>query len=298
MSIKESFIVVFLVICGTLSAQTTYMEHIKKQGGSRTTVPDSDWMGKNAIDVVQDAARFLNDAEKVAKRAVELIGIAATHSTDTTARRIATTHLVIALKSESTLIASSANSYLSKFAPEDFTAEAQSIITGMLENLNSYNYERVARMAASKGVGLNALSQVFLTKKMNIEKKWDIALALSRLGDEYAINWIVKKLSRANNQLYVIEVAKDLVYTRQPKILDLCVEALKNPDLLCDCVNPNVSQKIDCGYRLMEKIGPLIKDFPVTFNSLGMLGSDAEYEAALKRVRQWLNERERVEYLL
>lgn len=284
---------VFFALCVStfsLAQHNSYLEDVRALGGSSIETPDYSWKGKDVTLVINEASQFLVDSvDAVSSEAVAVMSLAALNSTDSHSRRRVVELLTKALVHNGISTASTANRYLAKFSQDDFTKEAVDSLDSFLLDARHYNYIKVARMAAEKGIGTNALSQAFHSGGLKLQKKWDVSICLARLDYDPATQWIIGKIERADNPFVVIEMSKDLVYTQQPSLIDLCVNVLKNKGLKCESVNPNISTKIDCGYRLMEIVGPVIKDFPVKFDDLGMLGSDQEYEEALLTVRQWLD---------
>jgi hypothetical protein len=101
-------------------------------------------------------------------------------------------------------------------------------------------------------------------------------LALARLGEESAINEILSKVSSKetdNKMIYVYY--PDLIYTRQKKMYDFLIERMMDKKAQCYSANPNSSEKIDCGYRIVEILASAIKDFPQRSDS--------------KNARKWLD---------
>ncbi len=283
----------FWALCAStfsLAQQNSYLDEVKAHGGSNIATPDHSWKDRDVSIVINEAVRFLADPiDGVSSEAVAVMSLAALNSTDINSRRRVVELLTKSLNHEGNSTATVANRYLAKFSPDDFSKEAADTLNSFLLDVRHYNYVKVARMAAEKGIGTIALSQAFHSGSLKIQKKWEISICLARLDYTPATQWITGKIERAGNPFVVIEMAKDLVFTRQPSLINLCVDVLKNKDLKCESANPDISTKIDCGYRLMEIVGPVIKDFPVKFDRLGMLGSDKEYEEALLTVRQWLD---------
>jgi hypothetical protein len=76
------------------------------------------------------------------------------------------------------------------------------------------------------------------------------------------------------------------VYTRQPAIFKFLEGVINNNSENCQSSNPDSSKKMLCGYRVMEQIAPVIKDFPVKTDETGDLVSN-DYVAALQQVRSW-----------
>lgn len=217
-----------------------------------------------------------------------MIATAAINSKNLSVRQQAVEHLSESLNSSGSFTATKANNYLKDFSVKDFDETSKTTIRKFLTNFGAYNYFEVAKMAASKGVGTEQLATIYHNEKMSVDKKWNIAIALSRLGYEETIDWLTLKLAKAEpSSEFVLTLVPDLIYTRQKKLVDYCVKLLQTPNLKCDCANSDISNKTDCGYRIMEWLAPIIKNYPIKFNSSGTLDSDKEYKEALIIVRKW-----------
>ena len=268
------------------------MEMIKMQGGAFQSLPDSVWKGRKASLVVSSALPYIKDeVDAVAAEAVLLITKSAVNSTDTALRRQVVGYLTECLSSKGAFTANAAKTGLNSFRASDFTLSSRKTIENLLTDITTYNYVEIARMAASKGIGYEAISMVFYNEKMNIEKKWSLAIALTRLGNKQVEEWILSKLNKANPEASFVEaIVPDLVFTRSKPVIDFCVSLLQDESLKCSCVNPDVSTKVECGYRIMEWLAPIVVNFPVKFDSIGMLKNDNEYKNALIAVRKWFND--------
>jgi len=117
-------------------------------------------------------------------------------------------------------------------------------------------------------------------------------LALARMGDENAIDYISKKLQNAPiNDAFAYDIAPALVYTRQPEIVDFLETQIQSDEANCSVANPDSNQKISCAYRIMEAMAPAIDNFPIPTDEFGELMAD-DYEKALQDLRKWFNENE------
>ena len=79
---------------------------------------------------------------------------------------------------------------------------------------------------------------------------------------------------------------------RQKESFDYCISILNSKERLCHSLNPDNSESILCGYRILEMLAPVVVNIPLTVDASGSLSSD-DYESQLESVRQWfLNNRE------
>ena len=127
-----------------------------------------------------------------------------------------------------------------------------------------------------------------MTPELPVKRKWNLALALARMGDEKALNYCLEKVKKASidNQI-VGYVLPDLLYTRQKAAVDYCVELLYSDEKQCRSANPDSPEAIPCAYRIIELLSPVIIDFPVKVNPAIGLESD-NYPETLQSVREWL----------
>jgi hypothetical protein len=177
--------------------------------------------------------------------------------------------------------------YLQEFSPADFNEMAQAVIFTRLQYMKAPHYGGLARLAGYLGIGEEVLYRHYLTPDMPVKEKWDIALALSRMGKPEALAYCLKKIKSlpVNNNM-VHYALPDLIYTRQKQAIAYCVELLYTDEKLCRSSNPDLSESFPCGYLVMELLAPVIVDFPVKADITGQLETD-DYPAALQTVRKW-----------
>lgn len=108
-----------------------------------------------------------------------------------------------------------------------------------------------------------------------------------RQGDEALARELVATLEQMPMSAeYAERLVPDLVYTRSRPVLDHLHGLISVPRKHCRSPNPNVSQRIDCGYAIAEQLGRATEKFPVPLDFEGMFDTD-DYPAALARVRKW-----------
>ncbi|MDR0683283.1 MAG: hypothetical protein LBG15_15795 [Dysgonamonadaceae bacterium] len=178
--------------------------------------------------------------------------------------------------------------YLQDFAPADFDAESRAALVALLTKPNSPHYGKLVLLAGYLNIGRDELYRQYMTPELPVKRKWNLALALARTGDEKALNYCLEKVKKAplDNQI-VGYVLPDLLYTRQKAAVDYCVKLLYNDEKHCRSANPDSPEAIPCAYRIIELLSPLIIDFPVKVNPDIGLESD-NYPETLQSVRDWL----------
>ena len=122
------------------------------------------------------------------------------------------------------------------------------------------------------------------------KNRWAAHLALARMSDNASIHFILEKLKNAEyNDALVYDVVPDLIYTRNPEIFRTLEAVIRHDDPTCESANPDSNKKILCGYRVMEAIAPVIKNFPISSDGDGNVNVDS-YEEALQQTRTWLKD--------
>ncbi|GAB6013128.1 hypothetical protein [Viscerimonas tarda] len=176
---------------------------------------------------------------------------------------------------------------LKSFAVADFDTASQAEIVRLLTKPNYPHYDDIALLAGYIGVGKEVLMQHYQNPNLPVRKKWNIALALSRMGEKIPFDYCLSKIKKAPVNSYAINyLFPDLIYTRQKAAIDYCVEWLNSDEKLCQSPNPDYSESIPCAYAILELLAPVVEDFPVSVNPAIGLESD-DYEKTLQDVRNW-----------
>jgi hypothetical protein len=122
--------------------------------------------------------------------------------------------------------------------------------------------------------------------------RWRCYLALARMGDESSLDFVLAAVrKRGVNDRVVYNDFPDLVYTRQRKAFDFLVKELFSDEQKCHSPNPSIDREMVCGYRIMEMLAPVIKDFPLSVTAAGTINT-RNYENALEKARKWLKQHE------
>jgi hypothetical protein len=207
--------------------------------------------------------------------------------TTTSSRKIAVNCLTKGLNDVNGGLVGLLIEYLQNFSPADFDAESQSLILDNLKKIKRPHYEDLVLLAGFTGVGRDELYRQYSTPDLPIRKKWNIALALARMGDKESLDYCIQKVKQAPvNSNLVGYVLPNLIYIRQKAALDYCVELLYSDEKLCSSPNPDCSESILCAYRIIELLAPAIIDFPLEVNPAIGLESD-DYPKTLQTVRDW-----------
>ena len=127
-----------------------------------------------------------------------------------------------------------------------------------------------------------------LLPRLSAPDRWAAQLALARLGDREALATVLARAKRYPvNDDVVYELLPDLVYTRQKEAIDYLVSIVHSDEKNCQSADPEAEQSILCGYRVLELLAPVIRDFPLALDESGDLAV-SDYPKALADARSWL----------
>ncbi|NOS94263.1 MAG: hypothetical protein HOP30_20300 [Cyclobacteriaceae bacterium] len=177
---------------------------------------------------------------------------------------------------------------LSAFQREDFTLASRDSLRNIVQQKVSHyaSWLRLIGYVRLKDQVSSIRSQIE-QGRLSRSEKWAAYLALSRMGDESALQFVLTRVKQLKvNDEVVYELFPDLIYTRQPVPIQYLVEVLNNDDPLCESADAENAKPLTCGYRIMELLAPVIKDFPIKVDVSGDL-SVTDYKVALQQVRAW-----------
>lgn len=270
-----------------------YMDIVRKEVYSSSPGKEL-YSKKNAGELLKLLNKYYSDTlAKVRSKAYYLTYKATYKSNDKELRNVSVFNLVQALKDEDSGNIGSAASWLTNFYSDDFNEASKDSLRIIMHKQSSY-LDRIIKLVAF--AGLNDQIE-YLTKNLrngnyrSSKVIWATHLALARLGVEEEIDFcvdLVKKQTVNDNVIY--ELVPDLVYIRHRKAIDYLIEILQDESKNCYSANPENPQRIACGYRVMEYLAPIIKDFPIEVDSTGDIIAD-DYENALKLTRKWFKEK-------
>jgi HEAT repeat protein len=175
---------------------------------------------------------------------------------------------------------------------EVYTDEMRNLLVGKLNPRPFYYEELVLALAhineqqAIKPIINHLRTQ---SSEMSQMERWQAHIALARLGEKPALDFIVRKAQELPvNDDMIYDIYPTLAFTRQKAAVDVLVEQVFNEEQNCSSPDPDSNQKITCAYRILEIIAPIIQDFPIPVDeATGDLDTD-DYEAALQQAREWL----------
>lgn len=180
--------------------------------------------------------------------------------------------------------------WLQSFSKNDFPAEAKELINALLRNSQVPHRKRLIMLAGYVNAGKEWMKRQSLQPDLSPNDRWFLNLALARLGDEAGIEFCLGALQplELNNNLVEFGLP-DIIYTRQKKLLNICIDYLNSDEPACLSADPDNETPLLCGYRILEMIAPVIIDFPVKVSAIGGLET-TDYRQALLTARQWFRE--------
>lgn len=182
-------------------------------------------------------------------------------------------------------------SAVTRFSHADFKTDVLDSLRALLQRVPPH-YDKWVKAAGYLGITdqvqtINLQIQSGALKSKSY--RWAALLALSRLGDEAAINQVMDRVTKLGiNDDVVYEVLPGLAYTRHPKAVKYLVDALQSDAYQCESADPESVATIPCAYRIMELLAPIIKDFPLQVDGSGDINTK-DYAKALRDARAWFS---------
>ena len=277
----------FFLLPITLNAQTLpqFMEEVRE--GSYATVPQSIWQQEEK-SLLQELLPYLQDtSQSVRLRAYGIARQAGLNSDDPELRQEVLARLIAGIADSDRSISVRNTSGLKNFLRQDFTtASANELLTYL--NTNTPNLEELLLL-----IGFvqpeNAVASIRpLVGQLRGMDRMAAWLALSRLGEEDAIQYVMERVQRqpVNDDL-VYEIVPFLVYTRRQEAFQFINRIIQSNEPTCLSADADSEENILCSYRVLEYIAPVMLDFPLPVDEFGELEID-DYEAGLAVVREWM----------
>ena len=175
---------------------------------------------------------------------------------------------------------------LQSFPKSEFDSEARQNLTKLLLG-NPPHQDKLIQLAGFleiKGILMDKLGQEEITKK----DKQSIKLALVRTGDEAKLKNLMKNVKKIPiGDEFVFEVLPILIYVRQKKVTDYLLEIIMSDEKKCTPADAETPGNINCAYRIIEAVAPVINDFPYEVDDFGDLITK-DYSKVLSKTRKWI----------
>lgn len=122
----------------------------------------------------------------------------------------------------------------------------------------------------------------------NKSTKQALKLALVRTGDEARLKNLMKNVKKIPiGDDFIYQIIPILIYVRQKAATDYLMEIILQDSEDCTPADAETSGTVNCAYRIIEALAPVVIDFPVEVDDFGDIITK-DYEASLKKVRKWI----------
>lgn len=179
--------------------------------------------------------------------------------------------------------------YLTQCRRQDFTPQAVELFVSQFNGTSWFSKDLLLMAGFLGDASCRSVLEdiAWSVQPEHRRLQWHACLALSRMGDNNAMNWCLSQISRTGiNDGVVYELLPGLVYTRQPRMFEFLISVLNSDDNLCTSSNPDSGASILCGYRVMEYLAPVIRGYPLKQLPSGDMDT-RDYHKSLLTVRGW-----------
>ena len=285
------FTILLLLITATALAQTKSLDNYFAQirVGKYANVPAEVNKPELASGLLKSLSVYVMDTMPVVRaRAAGLVRTIGLQSKVQSVRTQAVQQLMTAAKDKDTGNAGVVLNYLTGFRKNDFSVAAKDSLYAYFQR-KSGNINTLIRLLGYLNVqkAKNELFSLSQDGAAGRKDRWAALLALSRMGDEQAINDVMNRVKRMPvSDALVYEVFPDLVYTRRREAFNYLLETLYSDAKNCESADPERPSRIPCAYRVMEMLAPAIGSYPLKLSDSGDAVT-SDYPAALTQVREW-----------
>jgi hypothetical protein len=244
----------------------------------------------NAGNTLRELEVYFKDSlYTVRAKAYTIASVVGKKTSDPTLRKLSVNQLLIGCNDQESSIIGICSKALQRFNLDDFDTQAKQQIKGLLINPTSY-LNNIALVAGYIGEKEYEPALVALYSKPNASKrdKFAIQLALARMGNLEMLDELLSRIRGLQvNDDVIYEAGPALAYVHQKQGIDYLFEIILSNAKNCESANPDSNTKILCGYRALEFVAPVVKDFPLKVDVDGDLDVN-NYEEALKTARAWI----------
>lgn len=294
--LKHAMFSCMLLFSISLRAQPAVQQlekYLKQIGEDRSTpVPSavlSDVRSEKAL--LKVLYGHLNDpGEDFQFRVLDLVRMIGLKSKDPNVRNLAVNCLVRGIPNFNMRVRGQAISAIVQFSKQDFSAEDKDSIVSYLRT-DMPNLPELFRLAGYLEIpGAKPKISAIISSSINQIQKWNARLALARLGDDEAINFILEKITSSNvDDSFVFSIVPGLVYTRNKRVFGELEKILQSDVYRCSSSHPDSKSTVLCAYRLLESMAGTIDGFPIKVDEGGDMIVD-NYQVALETARRWFKQ--------
>ncbi len=180
--------------------------------------------------------------------------------------------------------------YLKNFERDEFSVDSRQLILNKIQT-NIQHLDKLIRLAGyinHEGT-IKVLKLLEQTDTISNITRWNVRLAMVRVGDPTYEDYIVNRIKRLPvDDALVYDVLPDLVYSRSAKGFSYLKELLMRESLDCRPADMEIEGRITCAYRVMELLAPVLDGFPLEIQDDQIVTQD--YPNALSIAREWLGQ--------
>lgn len=238
---------------------------------------------------------FLTDSlTRSRMEAYQMISKVGAASENEQVRSLAVKILVKGLSDNDGGIAGAVINYLREFKPVDFNAEQRYTLSiKVKESPLPPHFGKLVLLTGYVGIDeliYNYHKMLADTGTYGKKEKWDIKLALARMGDSNALDEVTRRIAnlRVNDDV-AYDIYPNLAYVRQKPAFDILLEAIMSDEKNCISSNPDNEARIICAFRILGYTAPYIEGFPLKTDKYGEPVID-DYDTTLALVREWITE--------
>jgi hypothetical protein len=271
------------------NALHSHFDDIRNKNGNKAA-PEIIFKSNYENQVIKEVLLYLTDSlSEIRSEAYYIVKKIGLNSKDSKIRQSSVETLIKGCKDKDGGISGLAGRYLTEFNKDDFDATALDELRKILSS-NPSHYDNILKLTGylqMKDMVPVIKDKIDKEKKIKKESEWAGHLALARMGEADELNYclsMIKSVPVDDDVIY--EMAPDLIYTRQKGAFEYLVTILNSNEQNCSSADPESSDNIECGYRVMELLAPVIVDYPLELEASGDIKTD-DYPKALQTVREW-----------
>ena len=287
-------IILFLAIAfsnhNLFAQKLTIEQYFSNIKNNRNNTPSKEFYAKiKKVKQLKQIASYCQDSiKKVRINAYNLINYIVINVPKKRVREKTITILIESLSNKFDSDTDQILSILKNCNKSDFKNEAKNKLASKLKQKLKFNSEFLKIIGwLNPENTLSTLVEISNDKSKDLMLRWNAKLALARMGDQKYIDYCVEKIKQLEiNDAMIYNFIPSLIYLRNNKSINYCIELLYNNQKNCTTPNPDKSDKIVCGYRIMEYLAPIIKNYPLKIGPSGDIITK-DYKKSLKFIREW-----------
>lgn len=297
MNLKYIVIPAFFLLISSLAApaQDQDTEAYFTAVRNNKSVSSFSFNGKKEARYIAAISKYLADTvPAIRAEAYYLLGSLGQQSRQKSIRRDAVSLLLRGFRDKDAGIKGRVENVLVRFNTEDFDRTAMDTLRSLLAKLPPLP-GKLFRLAGYLNLHDQAPKiKAYIEGQPPLASKdrWAGYLALARMGDQQALDIILNRVRTFGiNDDVVYEIFPDLVYTRSYRAIHYLEEVTFSNEKNCTSPHADSQAKINCAYRVIELLAPIISDYPVALDASGDLAT-SDYNEALEKIRAWFTRKD------